>query len=52
MMLADTVDKYQQHETRLISNFKRHFGFPFVESGLNDANESFVHWVDRHGPRK
>ncbi|EXB82468.1 Putative 1-aminocyclopropane-1-carboxylate deaminase [Morus notabilis] len=52
VMLADTVDKYQQHETRLISNFKRHFGFPFVESGLNDASESVVHWVDRHCPRK
>ena len=52
VMLADTVDGYRQHEKRLISDFRRHFGFPLVESGLNETVDSVVHWVERCRPRK
>ena len=52
MMLADTVQGYRQQEKRLISNFKRHFGFNFVENGLDDIEDGIVHWVERRHPRK
>lgn len=52
MMLAHTVDGYRQQEKRLISNFKRHFGFRFVDSPLNEIDDGIVHWVERCRPRK
>lgn len=51
-MLADTVEGYQQQEKRLISNFKRHFGFVFVQNGLDYIDDGIVHWVERSHPRK
>ncbi|XP_015894502.1 D-cysteine desulfhydrase 2, mitochondrial [Ziziphus jujuba] len=52
VMLAHTVDGYRQQEKRLISNFKRHFGFRFVDSPLNEIDDGIVHWVERCRPRK
>lgn len=52
VMLADTVDGYKQQEKRLISNFKRHFDFHVVDSGLNEIDCGIVHWIERWRPRK
>ncbi|PON74671.1 Tryptophan synthase beta subunit-like PLP-dependent enzyme [Trema orientale] len=52
VMLADTVEGYQQRERCLISNFKRHFGFNFIENGVDDIDDGIVHWVERRHPRK
>ncbi|XP_062110511.1 D-cysteine desulfhydrase 2, mitochondrial isoform X1 [Humulus lupulus] len=52
VMLADTVEGYQQQEKHLISNFKRHFDLNSIENGLDDIDNGIVHWVERHNPRK
>lgn len=52
MMLADTVDGYKQQEKRLISSFKRCFGFHLVDHSLNEVHGGIVNWVERCHPRK
>lgn len=52
IMLADTVDGYKQQERRLVSDFKRCFGFHLIDHGLNEVDRGIVKWVDRCHPRK
>lgn len=52
VMLADTVDGYKQQEKRLISSFKRCFGFHLVDHSLNEVHGGIVNWVERCHPRK
>ncbi|XP_030960810.1 D-cysteine desulfhydrase 2, mitochondrial isoform X1 [Quercus lobata] len=52
IMLADTVDGYKQQERRLVSDFKRCFGFHLIDHGLNEVDHGIVKWVERCHPRK
>ncbi|URE15013.1 hypothetical protein MUK42_36458 [Musa troglodytarum] len=47
VMLADSQDRYKEHEKCLISNFKSIYGLETVEH-----NEGIIHWVDRLHPRR
>ncbi|KAL2332717.1 hypothetical protein Fmac_013930 [Flemingia macrophylla] len=46
VMLADKIDAYRKQEERLISEFKKHFNFEFIEGA------GIVNWVERDRPRK
>ncbi|KAG7012766.1 D-cysteine desulfhydrase 2, mitochondrial, partial [Cucurbita argyrosperma subsp. argyrosperma] len=50
-MLADRIDGYKRQEKRLISEFKKHFGYP-VGLGEDEVNGGIVNWVERFRPRK
>ena len=52
IMLADTVDGYKQQERRLVSDFKRCFGFHLIDHSLNEVDHGIVKWVERCHPRK
>uniref|UniRef100_A0ACD5VIJ3 Uncharacterized protein n=1 Tax=Avena sativa TaxID=4498 RepID=A0ACD5VIJ3_AVESA len=49
VMLADTLERYQEQEKSLISDFKG-----LCHEGCRDmiGADSLVHWVDRSSPRK
>lgn len=51
MMLADRIDGYKRQEKRLISEFRKHFGYP-VDLSKNEVNGEIVNWVERFRPRK
>ncbi|XP_022966679.1 D-cysteine desulfhydrase 2, mitochondrial isoform X2 [Cucurbita maxima] len=51
VMLADRIDGYKRQEKRLISEFKKHFGYP-VGLGEDEVNGGIVNWVERFRPRK
>lgn len=52
-MLADRIDGYKRQEKRLISEFKKHFGYPVgVGLGEDEVNGGIVNWVERFRPRK
>ncbi|KAL5552729.1 hypothetical protein UlMin_040130 [Ulmus minor] len=52
VMLADTIDGYKQQEQRLISSFKSHFLFDFIDSKITEIDGGIVNWVERGCPRK
>ncbi|XP_023541196.1 D-cysteine desulfhydrase 2, mitochondrial isoform X2 [Cucurbita pepo subsp. pepo] len=53
VMLADRIDGYKRQEKRLISEFKKHFGYPVgVGLGEDEVNGGIVNWVERFRPRK
>lgn len=51
LMLADKIDGYKQQEKRLISEFRKYFGYP-ADLGNNVVNGAVVNWVERFHPRK
>ncbi|XP_058082002.1 D-cysteine desulfhydrase 2, mitochondrial isoform X4 [Magnolia sinica] len=51
VMLADTLEGYKKQEERLISDFKRLYGFDSFDNELN-GDGGIVNWVERVHPRK
>lgn len=49
VMLADTLERYKEHEKSLISDFKE-----LCHEGCRDTvwTDGLVHWVDRFSPRR
>jgi D-cysteine desulfhydrase len=52
VMLADTLEAYEEREKTLISMFKRVYKLDFPVQDSSDATHGILNWIERSQPRK